>query len=78
MNQKIERLQKKYPAGTRVKLQHMRGESQMPTGLTGTVWHVDDMGSIHVNWDNGSTLALIPEEDDFEIMREQQMEWKME
>ena len=26
---------------------------------------VDDMGSIHMHWDNGRTLALIPGEDSF-------------
>ena len=31
----------------------------------GTVMTVDDMGHIHVNWDNGRSLALIPSEDDF-------------
>jgi len=36
----------------------MNGETQMPFGLEGEVTHVDDIGQIHVNWDNGSTLAL--------------------
>ena len=74
----IERLRKQYPPGTQVVLRNMEGEIQMPFGLTGEVAFVDDMGSVHVKWSNGSSLALIPEEDDFEIIRKQQMEWKME
>lgn len=30
-----------------------------------TVEHVDDAAQIHMRWDNGRTLAIIPEEDDF-------------
>jgi hypothetical protein len=40
----------------------------MSYGLKGTVMSVDDIGQIHVNWENGSTLALT-EEDSFEKMR---------
>ncbi|BBO77794.1 hypothetical protein DSCW_52110 [Desulfosarcina widdelii] len=37
-------------------------------GDRGTVDVVDDTGTIHVNWDNGSTLGLIPGEDRFRII----------
>lgn len=37
-------------------------------GALGTVDHVDDAGQIHMKWDNGGGLALVPEEDDFEII----------
>ena len=30
-----------------------------PAGTCGTVSYVDDIGSIHVNWDTGSTLAIV-------------------
>ena len=78
MRKEIERLRKKYPEGTNVRLFSMTGEPQMQEGLMGTVRFVDDIGSIHVNWENGSTLALIPDEDDFEIVREQQVTLNME
>ena len=32
--------------------------TKLPAGTTGTVALVDDMGTLHVNWDNGSTLGL--------------------
>ena len=52
----------------RVKLIHMEGESQMERGLEGTISCVDDIGQIHVNWDNGSTLALNVEVDAFTLI----------
>jgi hypothetical protein len=30
-----------------------------PTGTKGTVWGVDDTGSIMVQWDNGSSLNVV-------------------
>ena len=78
MRKEIERLRKKYPEGTRVRLFSMNGEPQMQEGLAGIVRFIDDIGSVHVDWDNGSTLALIPDEDDFEIVREQQLSLNME
>ena len=37
-------------------------------GICGTVESVDDAGQIHVKWDNGSTLALNPDVDEFTIL----------
>lgn len=62
---KIEMLRKRYPKGTRICLDEMNGESQMPAGLKGEVFCVDDAGQIHVKWENGSMLALIPGVDQF-------------
>lgn len=36
-------------------------------GDEGTVIAVDSLGTVHVQWDNGSTLGLIPGEDLYEI-----------
>ncbi|MCB6286272.1 DUF4314 domain-containing protein [[Clostridium] scindens] len=62
---KIEQLRKRYPAGTRICLDEMDGEPQMPAGLKGTVYQVDDAGQIQLEWENGSTLALVPGVDRF-------------
>lgn len=61
----IQATKKNYPKGTRVELDNMSGEPQMPQGLKGTVKFVDDIGQIHVAWNNGSSLALVPGEDSF-------------
>ena len=37
----------------------------MLPGLKGTVKHVDDIGQIHVRWENGSGLALNLDVDSF-------------
>lgn len=58
--QQLELLRKRYPKGTRVCLDHMEGESRMTLGLKGNVEYVDDAGQLHVQWENGSSLALIP------------------
>lgn len=60
----VERLKNEYPAGTRVELIEMNDPYRpMPQGLKGTVSCVDDTGTIHVNWDNGSSLGLVYGED---------------
>ena len=69
--EKIAQIKKSYPPGTRVELISMEGESKMPSGLEGTVTIVDDIGQIHVDWDNGSTLALVPETDSYRKLPEQ-------
>lgn len=63
--EQVEVLRMKYPAGTKVVLEHMNGEDQMRFGLRGTVKFVDDTGQIHVSWENGSSLALHTEVDMF-------------
>ena len=37
-------------------------------GVCGTVESVDDACQLHVKWDNGSTLALNPDVDEFTIL----------
>ena len=68
--EQIERLRKRYPAGTGVELISMEDAQAPPAGTLGTVWGVDDAGSILCRWQNGSSLSLIPEVDDFRIVKE--------
>jgi len=35
----------------------------MPKGLKGVVTHVDDIGTIHTNWENGSSLGVCDEDE---------------
>ena len=62
-------LREKYPTGTIVKLISMNDVQAPPIGTIGEVTLIDDMGSVHVNWQNGSTLALIPDVDSWEILK---------
>lgn len=54
----IEHLRSMYKKGTRVQLEYMDDVQAPPKGTRGTVLFVDDIGSVHVKWDNGSSLAL--------------------
>ena len=55
----VERICREYPAGTRVELVQMDDAQAPPVGTLGTVWGVDDTGSIMVHWDNGSGLNVV-------------------
>ena len=59
----VERLRKHYPPGTRVELIRMDDSQAPATGTQGTVIGVDDIGSIMVSWDNGSSLSVVYGED---------------
>ena len=59
----VERIRKQYPAGSRVELIRMEDEQAPPIGTNGTVIGVDDIGSIMVQWDNGSSLNVVYGED---------------
>ena len=59
----IQFLKDLYPAGTRVKLVEMNDIQAPPIGTLGTVMYVDDIGTIHIKWDNGSTLGAAYPED---------------
>ena len=57
--EQLEALRSRYPAGTRVELLQMDDVQAPPIGTKGTVTGVDDIGSLMVNWDNGSGLIVI-------------------
>ena len=60
----VEKLKKEYPVGCRVELDYMNYPwSPIPQGTQGTVLSVDDIGTIHVSWDNGSGLGVAYGED---------------
>lgn len=59
----VQALRRLYPKGTRVKLVKMDDPQAPPMGTRGTVIGVDDIGSIMVRWDNGSSLNVIYGED---------------
>ena len=59
----IQFLKDLYSAGTSVKLVEMNDIQAPPIGTLGTVMYVDDIGTIHIKWDNGSTLGAAYPED---------------
>lgn len=59
----VERIRKQYPVGCRVELLRMDDVGAPPIGTKGTVRYVDDIGSLGVAWDNGSSLQVVYGED---------------
>ena len=57
----LEYLRREFPKGQRVQLVSMG--DKIPCGTLGTVYNVDDIGTVHVNWDSGSRLGVVNGED---------------
>lgn len=65
----VERIKERYLKGTRIELLSTMDDIQgVEKGIKGTVVGVDDMGTIHMKWDNGRGLGLIPGEDSFKVL----------
>ena len=61
----LKQLKEYYTAGTRVMLIRMSDPyTNLRQGDRGTVTMVDDIGTIHVNWDRGSSLGVVFGEDE--------------
>lgn len=54
----LNSLRKHYLVGTKVELVRMDDPQAPPIGTKGIVKCVDDIGTIHVEWENGSTLGI--------------------
>lgn len=59
----VEMLRDQFKPGTRVELLCMDDVQAPPIGTKGTVIGVDDIGSIMVQWDNGTGLSIAYGED---------------
>lgn len=57
----VKRIRAEYPAGCRVALVSMGPDSysRLKPDDEGTVFHVDDTGTVHVKWDCGLTLGMV-------------------
>lgn len=63
----IERIRRKYPAGTRIVVDSMNDPQAPKPGTLGTVQGADDMGDLLMKWDGGGSLKLILETDSFHV-----------
>lgn len=64
-DRELERLKVRYPKGTKLELVAMEDPYGVPEGTIGEVDFIDDAGQIHMNWQTGSHLALLPGVDSF-------------
>lgn len=64
--EEVRRVRERFPAGCRVELISMGPDpySKLKKGDRGTVSSVDDIGTVFVNWDCGSGLGMVYDEDE--------------
>lgn len=55
----LQKLKEQYPPGTNVVLVSMSDSQAPPIGSKGIVDFIDDLGTIHVKWENGANLGVI-------------------
>ena len=68
-----------YPPGTRIMLLHM-GDDPHPVedNTRGTVKAVDDTGTLHCIFDNGRSLGIVPGEDSFRKLTEEEIKQELQ
>jgi hypothetical protein len=68
----LERIRKQYPTGTVIELIRMDDPQAPAKGTRGVVRGVDDIGSLLVDWDNGSGLSVVPGVDTVQVVKERE------
>lgn len=65
----VAQIKEEYPVGSKLRLLHMEDMQAVSSGTNGIIDFIDDQGQLHMKWENGSSLALIPGEDQFEVIQ---------
>ena len=69
-----QRYKELYPEGTRILLLHMGDDPRrIKDNTRGTVEFVDDIGTIRCSFDNGRQLGIIPGEDVFRKLTDEEL-----
>lgn len=58
----------KWPIGKTIEIIKMNDPQAPPPYTRGIIKHIDGIGQIHVDWENGSSLAVQPREDVYRIL----------
>ena len=70
-----ESTKKLYPPGTRIELINMKDRyAPVTSGTRGTEKFVDSMGTIFPEWDNNRTIGIVPGEDTFRKLTQEEIE----
>ena len=65
-------MKEKYPVGARIVCDFCADPiCPIESGAQGVVSQVDDMGTVHVDWDSGRRFGLIAGEDSFHILKDE-------
>ena len=71
----ILRIKEKFKPGMKVRCIEYKDEySSIPEGTIGLVHHVDDIGTVHIEWENGSHLGAVIGIDEIEIVPQYHIE----
>ena len=66
--EEIKEIKAKYIVGTKIELIKM-DDSQAPLpGTKGIIENIDDIGTLHIRWENGSSLGLVVGVDEFKVI----------
>ena len=67
-------MKERYPAGTRIILLQMGEDpNPIPPNTKGTVDCVDDIGTLHCTFDNGRGFGVVPGEDSFRTLTDEEL-----
>ena len=74
-HRQAQRYKEAYPPGTRIMLLSMNDPHHpVESGTRGTVEYDDDVGTLHMKWDNGQGLGLVPDEDKFRRLTKEEID----
>ena len=74
LHRQAQRYEEAYPPGTRIMLLSMGNDpNPVESGTRGTVRAVDDIGTLHCDFDNGRSLGVVPGEDSFRMLTDEEL-----
>lgn len=74
LHRQAQRYKEAYPPGTRIMLLGMENDpNPVESGTRGTVRVVDDIGTLHCDFDNGRSLGVVPGEDSFRKLTDEEL-----
>ena len=54
--------------GMRIRMLSMEDEFPVDEGMEGTIHTIDDLGTLHVKWDDGRNIGIIPGIDEYQLL----------